>query len=65
MVIILITYLVLAWLVFWKFKLVKLGWLSGTVTVLIGAFILAVFLGMFNYLTPSGSFVIVSRVVEI
>ena len=63
--IILITYLALAWLVFSKFKLVKWGWLSGTVTVLIGAFIIAVFMAMFNYLTPSGSFVIVSRVVEV
>ena len=65
MVIILVTYVALAWLVFAKFKLVKWGWLSGTVTVLVGAFILAVFVGMFNYLTPSGSFVIVSRVVEV
>ena len=63
--IILVTYLALAWLVFSKFKLVKWGWLSGTVTVLIGAFILAVFVAMFSYLTPSGSFVIVSRVVEV
>jgi multidrug resistance efflux pump len=65
MVIVLVTYLALAWVVFSKFKLVKWGWLSGTVTVLIGVFILAVFLAMFNYLTPSGSFVIVSRVVEV
>src|ERR1700722_12448626 len=63
--IILVTYLALAWLVFSEFKLVKWGWLSGTVTVLIGAFILAVFVAMFNYLTPSGNFVIVSRVVEV
>lgn len=65
MVFILVAYLSLAWLVFSKFKLVKLGWFSGAVTVLIGAFILAVFLAMLNYLTPSGSFVIVSRVVEV
>ena len=30
-----------------------------------GAFILAVFLAMFNYLTPSGSFTVVSRVIEV
>ena len=65
MVIVLVIYVALAWLVFSKFKLVKWGWLSGTVTVLIGAFILATFMAMFNYLTPSGSFVIVSRVVEV
>jgi hypothetical protein len=29
------------------------GWLSGTVAVLIGGFILATFLALFNYLTIS------------
>lgn len=65
MLIILTLYLVLVWLVFSKFKLVKWGWGSGTVAVLIGAFILAVFVALFNYLTPSGSFVVISRVVEV
>jgi multidrug resistance efflux pump len=65
MLIILSLYLLLAWLVFRKFKLVKWGWVSGTVTVLIGAFILAVFLALFNHLTPSGGFVVGSRVVEV
>ena len=65
MVIVLITCVALAWLVFSKFRLVKLGWLSGTLTVFIGAFILAAFVAMFNYLTPSGSFVIVSHVIEV
>ncbi|HEY6618467.1 MAG TPA: hypothetical protein VIY68_02875, partial [Steroidobacteraceae bacterium] len=65
MVIILVTYVALAWLVFSKFKLVKWGWLSGTVTVFVGVLILATFMAMFNYLTPSGSFVIVSRVIEV
>ena len=56
MVIILITYVALAWLVFSKFKLVKWGWLSGTVTVFIGVFILAAFVAMFNYrLLPEAS----------
>ena len=63
--IILTLYLVLVWLIIFKLKLVKWGWGSGTVAVLIGVFILAVFLAMFNYLTPSGKFVIVSRVVEV
>jgi multidrug resistance efflux pump len=65
MLIILTLYIVLVWLLFSKLKLVRWGWGSGTVAVLIGAFILAVFLAMFNYLTPSGSFVVASRVVEI
>jgi multidrug resistance efflux pump len=65
MLIILTLYLVLVWLLFSKLKLVTWGWGSGTVTVLIGAFILAVFLALFNYLTPSGSVVVGARVVEI
>ncbi|QHO74001.1 hypothetical protein ACH79_16550 [Bradyrhizobium sp. CCBAU 051011] len=48
-----------------SFKLVRWGWASGTVAVLIGAFILAVFVALFNYLAPSGSFVVISRVVEV
>ena len=65
MLIILTLYLVLAWLVFSKLKLVRLGWISGTITVIGGALILAVFVAMFNHLTPSGSFVVVSRVIEV
>jgi multidrug resistance efflux pump len=65
MLIILTLYLVLLWLIFSRLRLVRWGWASGTVAVLIGAFILAVFMAMFNYLTPSGSFVVISRVVEV
>ena len=65
MLIILTLYLVLAWLVFAKLKLVRWGWISGAVTVVGGALILAVFVAMFNHLTPSGSFVVVSRVIEV
>ncbi len=65
MLIILCLYLVLVWLVFSKLKLLKWGWGTGSVAVLGGAFILAVFLAMFNYLTPSGSLTVVSRVAEI
>ena len=65
MLIILGLYLTLVWLVFSKLKLVRWGWFSGTAAVLIGGFILAVFLAMFNYLTPWGSFVVISRVVEV
>src|SRR5215207_179030 len=65
MLIILTLYLVLIWLVIFKFKLVTWGWISGTIAVLGGAFILAVFLAMFNYLTPSGSFTVVARVIEV
>jgi multidrug resistance efflux pump len=65
MLIILALYLIAVWLVFSKLKLISWGWVSGAVTVLIGAFILAVFLALFNYLTPSGRITVVSRVVEV
>jgi multidrug resistance efflux pump len=65
MLIILTLYIVLVWLLFWQLKLVRWGWVSGAVAVLVGAFILAVFPALFNYLTPSGRFTVVSRVTEV
>src|SRR5438552_875805 len=65
MIIILCLYLVALWAVFSKFKLVRWGWLSGTVSLLTGAFILATFLALFNYLTPSGRVTVTGRVVEV
>jgi multidrug efflux pump subunit AcrA (membrane-fusion protein) len=65
MVIILCLYVVALWLVFSKFKLVRWGWSSGTVSIVIGAFILATFLALFNYLTPSGRVTVTGRVVEV
>ena len=65
MLIILCLYVVALWVVFSKFKLVRWGWLSGTVSILVGAFILAVFLALFNYLTPSGKVTVAGRVVEV
>jgi multidrug resistance efflux pump len=65
MLIILTLYVVLVWLIFIQLKLVRWGWFSGSLAVLGGLFILAVFLALFNYLTPSGRFVIVARVVEV
>jgi multidrug resistance efflux pump len=65
MIIILCIYLVALWAVFSKFKIVRWGWLSGTVSLLIGGFILATFLALFNYLTPSGRVTVTGRVVEV
>jgi multidrug resistance efflux pump len=64
-VIILCLYIVALWVVFSRFKLVRWGWLSGTISILIGAFILATFLALFNYLTPSGKVTVTGRVVEV
>jgi multidrug resistance efflux pump len=63
--IILCLYFVALWLVFSKFRLARWGWLSGTISVVIGAFILATFLALFNYLTPSGRVTVTGRVVEV
>jgi multidrug resistance efflux pump len=63
--IILCLYIVALWVIFSRFKLVRWGWLSGTISVLIGAFILAIFLAMFNYLTPSGKVTVAGKVVEV
>ena len=65
MIIILCLYVVALWLAFSKFRLVRWGWLSGTVAILVGAFILAIFLALFNYLTPSGRVTVAGRVVEV
>lgn len=65
MVIILICYLVLAWLLFARLKLIRLTWLSGALATLAGVLILAVFAGLLNSLTPTGRIVVGARVVEV
>ena len=65
MLIILCLYVVALWLLFSKFKVVRWGWLSGTISVSIGALILATFLALFNYLTPAGKVTVTGRVVEV
>jgi multidrug resistance efflux pump len=65
MLIILCLYLLALWLVFSKLRIVKLGWLSGMVSLLIGGFIIATFLALFNYLTPSGRMTVTGCVVEV
>jgi multidrug resistance efflux pump len=65
MLIILCLYIVVLWLAFAKFKIVRWGWLSGSVSLFVGALILATFLALFNYLTPSGQVTVTGRVVEV
>ena len=64
MVIVLCLYIVALWAVFSKFKLVRWGWLSGTISLLAGGFILATFPALFNYLSPSGRVTAAGRVAE-
>ncbi len=65
MLIILSLYLVALWLVFSKLKLVRWGWLSGAISIFFGLAILATFMALFNYLTPSGKVTVTGRVVEV
>jgi multidrug resistance efflux pump len=64
-IIILCLYIVALWAVFSRFKLVRWGWLSGTISIFTGLFVLAIFLALFNYLTPSGRLTVTGPVVEV
>jgi multidrug resistance efflux pump len=65
MLIIALLYICAAWLVFFGFKLLPWNWPWRIVTVLMGCFILAVFVALLNTLTPSGRIAVVGRVVEV
>ena len=65
MLIILCLCAVALWAIFSRFKLVRWGWASGSVAVLVGLLILATFLALFNYLMPSGRLTVTGRVVEV
>ncbi|MEH2513334.1 multidrug resistance efflux pump [Nitrobacteraceae bacterium AZCC 1564] len=65
MLIILCLYVIALWAIFVRFKLVRWGWVSGSVAVFVGALILATFLALFNYLTPAGRLTVAGRVVEV
>jgi multidrug resistance efflux pump len=65
MLIIAILFVCAAWLVFFRFKLLAWNWPWRIVTVLVGVGILAVFLGLLHYLTPSGRVAVIGRVVEV
>lgn len=65
MFIVLVTYLILVWLLFSKLKLIRLTWLTGSLTALAVVLVLAVFAALLNSLTPTGRIVVGSRVVEV
>ena len=65
MVIVALAYILLAWAIFFHFKLLPWNWTYGIITGLIGCLILGVFLALFNTITPSGRFAVVGRVVEV
>lgn len=65
MVIVALAYILLAWAVFVRFKLLPFTWPWRILTVLLGCFILGIFLALFNTMTPSGRIAVVGRVVEV
>jgi multidrug resistance efflux pump len=65
MLIIAILYIGMAWLVFFRFKLLPWNWPWRIFTLLLGCAILAVFIALLNTLTPSGRIAVVGRVVEV
>jgi multidrug resistance efflux pump len=65
MLIVLLLYACVVWLVFFRFKVLPWNWPWRIATVLLGCFILAVFLALLNTLTPSGRIAVVGRVVEV
>ena len=65
MVIVAVLYAILVWLVFFRLKLLPWGWLTGTVTVLVGVLVCAIFVGFLSYLAPTGRVTVISRVVEV
>jgi multidrug resistance efflux pump len=65
MLIVLLLFACVVWLVFFRFKLLPWNWPWRIATVLLGCFILAVFVALLNTLTPSGRIAVVGRVVEV
>ena len=65
MLIIILLYAALVWLIFFKLKVLPWGWLSGSVTVLAGLLIIAIFSGLLNSLAPAGRVMVIGKVVEV
>jgi RND family efflux transporter MFP subunit len=65
MMIVAVLYAVLVWLIFFKLKWLRWGWGSGTVTVILGMLLCAVFVGFLSCLAPAGRVTVISRVVEV
>jgi len=65
MLIVLLFYLLLIWLIFFRFRWLHFNWLFGSLAVLVGAAIMAVFVSLLSYLTPSGQIEVIGRVTEV
>jgi multidrug resistance efflux pump len=65
MLIVIVIYIVLMWLVFFKLKWLPFNRLFGTLAALVGVCIVLVFVGLLSYLTPSGKVEIMGKVNEV
>jgi multidrug resistance efflux pump len=65
MVIIALLYMCLAWLVFFRLKLLPWNWPWRIISSILGVAILVVFVALLNTLTPSGRIAVIGRVVEV
>lgn len=65
MLIVAALYAAVVWLVFFRLKWLQWGWLTGTVTVLVGLIVCAIFVGALSYLAPTGRVLVISHVVEV
>jgi len=65
MIIAAVLYLLIAWLVFFRLKLLPWNWLTGAVTVILGLFVVAAFDGFLTALAPAGRVSVAGRVVEV
>lgn len=65
MVIVAILYSIVVWLVFFRLKLLPWNWFTGTVTVLVGLLLCAIFVGLLSYHAPAGRVAVMGHVVEV
>jgi multidrug resistance efflux pump len=65
MIIIVLLYISVAWLVFFRLKLLPWNWPWRIVSLILGVAIVVVFVALLNTLTPSGRIAVIGRVVEV
>ena len=65
MVTVAVLYALIVWVVFFRLKWLQWGWLTGTVTVLVGLMVCTIFVGFLSYLAPTGRVMVIGHVVEV
>ena len=62
MVIIAVLYALIVWLVFFRLKWLRWGWLTGAITVLVGLMVCTIFVGFLSYLAPTGRVMVIGAI---